>query len=136
MSFAYVVETCLMACTASTWCVDTGATNHVCNSLQEFQKTRRLANGENLWLGDTLRVMAVAVGVVSLLFPGGKLLVLNDCLYVPNVRRNLISIFCLSCNGYSTIFNKNMVSIKCNADDIYNGILVDNLYRTYITYTS
>ena len=44
------------------------------------------------------------------------------------MRRNLISISCLSCNGYSTIFNKNMVSIKCNADDIYNGMLVDNLY--------
>ena len=33
MSFAYVVETCLMACTTGTWCVDTRATNHVCNSL-------------------------------------------------------------------------------------------------------
>ena len=58
----------------------------------------------------------------------GKLLVLNDCLYVPNVRRNLISISCLSCNGYSIIFNKNMISIKCNADNICNGMLVDNLY--------
>ena len=70
----------------------------------------------------------VIVGVVSLLFLGGKLLVLNNCLYVPNVRRNLISISCLLCNGYSTIFNKNMVSIKYNADDICNGMLVDNLY--------
>ena len=33
MPFAYVVETCLMACTTGTWCVDTGATNHVYNSL-------------------------------------------------------------------------------------------------------
>ena len=71
---------------------------------------------------------AVAVGVVSLLFPRGKLLVLNVYIYVLNVRRNLISISCLSCNGYSAIFNKNMVSIKCNAGDICNGMLVDNLY--------
>ena len=73
-------------------------------------------------------MVAVAMGVVSLLFPGGKLLVLNDYFYVPNVRRSLISIFCLSCNEYSAIFNKNMISIKCNADDICNGVLVDNLY--------
>ena len=33
MSFAYVAETCLMACTTGTWCMDTGATNHVYNSL-------------------------------------------------------------------------------------------------------
>ena len=73
-------------------------------------------------------MMVVVVGVVSFLFPGGKLLVLNNCLYVPNVRRNLISISCLLCNRYSAIFNKNMVSIKCNADDICNGMLVENLY--------
>ena len=34
-----VVETCFMAHTIGTWCVDTGATNHVCNSLQGFQET-------------------------------------------------------------------------------------------------
>ena len=68
------------------------------------------------------------MGVVSLLFPGGRLLVLNDYLYVPNVRRNLISISCLSCTGFLTIFNKNLVSIKYNADEICVGMLVDNLY--------
>ena len=33
MPQSYVVETCFMARTIGTWCVDTGATNHVCNSL-------------------------------------------------------------------------------------------------------
>ena len=46
MSIAYVVETCLMACITGTWCVDIGATNHVCNSLQGFQETRWLTDGE------------------------------------------------------------------------------------------
>ena len=36
MPHAYVVKMCLMVCTTGTWCVDTGATNHVCNSLQGF----------------------------------------------------------------------------------------------------
>ena len=71
---------------------------------------------------------AVAVGVVSLHFPRGKILVLDDCLYVHNVRRNLISVSYLSCNGFSTIFNKNFVSIKYDADEICCGMLVDNLY--------
>ena len=129
MSHALVVETCLMACTIGTWCVDTGATNHVCNSLQGFQKTRRLADGEIcLWMGDTTKVAAVAVGVVSLHFSGGKILVLEECLYVPSIRRNLISVSCLSCNGFSALFNKNFVSIKYGADEICLGMLVDNLY--------
>ena len=36
MPQSYVVETYFMARTTGTWCVDTGATNHVCNSLQGF----------------------------------------------------------------------------------------------------
>ena len=88
-----------MTCTTGTWCVNTGATNHVCNSLQGFQKTRRL--GEiYLLMGDTSRVAAIVVGVVTLHFEGGKFLVLNNCLYVPDVRRNLVLFFCLSFNGY------------------------------------
>ena len=65
-----------MARTTGTWCVDTGATNHVCNSLQGFQETRWLADGEIcLLLGDTSRVVAEAVGEVSLYFGGHKVLV-------------------------------------------------------------
>ena len=70
----------------------------------------------------------VTVGVVSLLFPRGKVLVLEDWLYVPNVRRNLISISCLSYNEFSVIFNKNFISIKYDVDEICCGMLIDNLY--------
>ncbi|RVW33201.1 hypothetical protein CK203_081135 [Vitis vinifera] len=41
-----VVETCLAVLTTHKWCVDSGATNHVCNSLQGFQETRQLSKGE------------------------------------------------------------------------------------------
>ena len=118
-----------MARTTGTWCVDTGATNHVCNSLQGFQKTWRLVNGEIcLLLGDTSRVVAKAVREVSLHFGGHKVLVLKDCLYVPRIRRNLISISCLACNGYSASFNENSVSILNGENKICSGMLIDNLY--------
>ena len=32
--------------TSESWCVDSGATNHICNSLQGFRETRRLSDGE------------------------------------------------------------------------------------------
>ena len=56
-------------------------------------------------------MLAIAVGVVSLYFSGGKILVLKYCLYVPNVRRNLISVSYFSCNGFLVIFNKKIISI-------------------------
>ena len=59
-----------------------------------------------MWLGDTFKVVAVRVGVVSLHFAGWRVLVLQDCLYILNVIRNLTSISILACNGFSTIFIK------------------------------
>ena len=63
-------------------------------------------------MGDTSRVAAFAVGVVTLHFEGNKFFVLDDCLYVPGVRRDLVSVSFLSCNGYSSVFNKNLVFVK------------------------
>ena len=79
-------------------------------------------------MGDTSRVVAVAVGVVTLHFEGDKFLVLDDCLYVPEVRRNLVSVFCLSCNGYLSVFNKKSIFVKYDDDIICHGMLSDNLY--------
>ena len=73
-------------------------------------------------------MVAKALGEVSLHFGGHKVLVLKDCLYVANIRRNLISISCLACNGYSASFNKNSVSILNRKDKICSGMLIDNLY--------
>ncbi|CAA0821515.1 Unknown protein, partial [Striga hermonthica] len=65
-SHTFVVETCLAVVSTSTWCVDTGATDHVCNSLQGFQETRRLRDGEiTVYMGNATKVAAVAVGVVT-----------------------------------------------------------------------
>ena len=79
-------------------------------------------------MGDTSKVAVEAVGVVTLHFSRGKVLVLEYCLYVPSVKRNLIPIPCLACNGYSTFFNKNSIFVKYDVDVICVGTLVDNLY--------
>ena len=43
-----------------------------------------------LTLADGSRIPIVVVGVFNLCF-GSRVLILKDCLYVPSVRRNLIS---------------------------------------------
>ena len=60
-------------------------------------------------MGDTLYVAAVALGVVTLHFGRDKKLVLSDCLYVLVVRRNLVSVSYISCNGYSSLFNQDSI---------------------------
>ena len=83
--------------------MDSGCTNHICNSLQGFQETKKLYEGELfLTLVDGSRILVIAVGVFNLCFES-KVLILEDCLYVPNVRRNLISATYLGKHGYCII---------------------------------
>ena len=72
--------------TSESWCVNSGATNHICNSLQGFRETRRLSGREIIVnLGSDAKLKAVSIGVVALLFSDIKL-VLSDTLYVPSLR--------------------------------------------------
>ncbi|VFR02649.1 unnamed protein product [Cuscuta campestris] len=65
-----------------------------------LKKSRRLARGEiELRVGNGAPVAALAIGTYSLVLPSGLMLELNDCLYVPAISRNIISVSCLDkCN--------------------------------------
>ena len=126
-SLALVFETCFVTCSTSSWVVDTGATDHVCCNLQWFLQTRQLSEDEiSISLGDATKVAAVAVGDVHLSF-SDSVLVLKNVLYVPSFRKNLISVSKLYNDGYSVIFNDNVVIMRNNSY-ICSGTLVNNLY--------
>ena len=112
MKSSFFLEICLVQNPTDSWCVDSGCTNHICNSLQGFQETKKLNEGELfLTLADGSRIPVVAVGVFNLCF-GSRVLLLEDCLYVPNVRRNLISATYLGKHGYCVILKDNVVIKK------------------------
>ena len=107
--------------------MDSGCTNHICNSLQEFQETRKLNKGELfLTLADRSRISVLAVGVFNLCFDS-RVLILKDCLYVPNVCRNLIFATYLGKHGYCVILKDNIV-IKKGKVFICFGNIVDGFY--------
>ena len=95
--------------------------------MQEFHETRRLNEGELfLTLADGGKIPVVAIGVFNLCFDS-RFLILEDCLYVPNVRRNLISATYLGRHGYCVILKDNVV-IKKDKVFICSGNIVDGLY--------
>ena len=103
-------------------------TNHIYNSLQGFQETRKLNEGKIfLTLAVGSRIPIVAVGVFNLCF-GSRLLISKDYLYVRNVRRNLISATYLGRHGYYVILKDNVV-IKKSKVFICFGNIVDGLYN-------
>ena len=64
-----------------------------------------------LTLADRSRTPVVAIGVFNLRFES-RVLILEDCLYVPNVRRNLIATTYLGKHGYYVILKDNVVIKK------------------------
>ena len=78
-------------------------------------------------MGTGATVAATAIGTFYLELSSTRTLVLDDCLYVPEVRRNLVSISKLGCLGYSFLFTSKLV-VKFNNKFVTSGILQDGLY--------
>ena len=79
-----------------------------------------------LTLVDGSRISVVTIGVFNLFFDF-RVLILEDYLYVPNVRRNLIFATYLGKHGYYVILKDN-VGIKKDKVFIYSDNIVDGLY--------
>ena len=43
-----IIDANLMDCPLNSWCIDSGATSHICNTLQGFKETRRLNKREKM----------------------------------------------------------------------------------------
>ena len=72
------------------------------------------------------KILVVTIGVFNLFFES-RVLILEDCLYVHNVRWNLISTTYLGKNRYCVILKDNVV-IKKGKMFICSGNIVDGLY--------
>ena len=79
-----------------------------------------------LTLADGSKIPVVVVGVFNLCFDF-RVLILEDCLYIPNVHKNLIFATYLGRHGYCVILRDNVV-IKKDKVFIYSGNIVDGLY--------
>uniref|UniRef100_A0A2N9II69 CCHC-type domain-containing protein n=1 Tax=Fagus sylvatica TaxID=28930 RepID=A0A2N9II69_FAGSY len=85
----------------NSWWIDTGASIHVTNSLQGFKSKRRPNDGEvAVYMGNGEKALVEFIGVVNLPLASGGALVLDDVVYVPSLRRSLISVSKLDSSGF------------------------------------
>ena len=62
-----VVKVSFITDTSNTWCLNSGVTKHICNTLQGFKSTRQCRDGKiRLTLASNTTILAVAIGVVVL----------------------------------------------------------------------
>ena len=107
---------------SNTWWLDTGATIHVTNSLQELKTRRRPSDRElSIAVGNGVNVGVENIETASLKLSSGFDLALSDVVYVPSMRRNLISVSVLEKCGFSFVFGNNEVEIFHNSILIGSG---------------
>jgi hypothetical protein len=92
--FIIFVDESMYLCYAKfTWWIDSGATTHVANFLQGLSGTRTLRRGERtIKVANGVQANVEAIGDLSLELNNDFVLSLKEVLYVPSLRRNLISV--------------------------------------------
>ena len=124
-----VVEACLVENFNDKWIIDSGATDHVCYFLQWFKHSTSIKEGQRyLKLGNGELISAKAIRpVVLFFFENNRTLCLEDCLFAPDFKRNLVFVSCLVEHGLTVQFNSS-VSIGSKSSFICSGDLMNNLY--------
>jgi hypothetical protein len=126
---SFIDESFLVNFSLDTWWIDSGATVHISNSLQVFSSIRTIREGEqSLRVADGNEVKVKGIRSFDLELPGGFHLHLQDVLYVPSLKRNLISISRLDKSEHICEFGNSKCNIKFRNISVGFGHLQGDLY--------
>lgn len=114
----------------NTWWLDSGASTHVSHIEQGFSTIQPLKGTESyLFMGNRMKARIVGIGTYRLIFDTGCFIDLENCLFVPECARNLVSVSRLDDLGFDFKIGHGVFSLY-RKDYFYgNGTLVDSLYR-------
>ncbi|KAJ9542391.1 hypothetical protein OSB04_028897 [Centaurea solstitialis] len=111
------------------WVIDTGSGNHICNHLQGFTRRKTLRKDRsNLRVGEGTPLIAEAVGSYSLSLPSGLVLELDNCYYIPNMIKNVLSFDLLVDQGFYYKYSYKMISVFKDNIFYFKATPVDGLY--------
>ncbi|KAF2323229.1 hypothetical protein GH714_034246 [Hevea brasiliensis] len=96
------------------WWYDSGATVHVCNDKTQFKNYEEVVNGQKVLMGNHDSAKVVGKGSVELNFTSGKKLLLVNVLYVPEIRKNLVSASLLCKKGYKAVLESDKIIVSIN----------------------
>ena len=124
---AVVVEANLVGNVAD-WVLDTGASRHLCADKGVFADFEEVAAGECVYMGNSSSAEIKGKGKILLKLTSGKTLALKNTLYVPSLRRNLVSGALLNKAGLRLVFEADKVVMSRNGEFVGKGYLCGGLF--------
>jgi hypothetical protein len=103
------------------WCLDSGASSHMCSEKAKFQEMKT-PKVQTLNLANSCSTKIVGSGTVQLSMEENLTVRLDETLYVPDLRSNLLSVAKMTEHGFEVIFTRNE-AIVTNPDTGENLIV-------------
>ncbi|KAK9052408.1 hypothetical protein SSX86_029037 [Deinandra increscens subsp. villosa] len=122
-----ISEVNLVGSNTKEWWVDTGATRHVCADKNLFNTFKEVTNGEKLFMGNSATAEVKGEGNVILKMTSGKELTLTNVLYVPEIRKNLVSGWLLNKFGFKMVFESDKVVLTKNSVYVGKGYALNGM---------
>ena len=110
------------------WWIDSGATSHVCKDLRWFKDFQPIEDGSMLKMGNVATEPIKRLGNVKLVFTSGKCVLLNNVLYVPGIRKNLLSGVVLNNCGYKQVYESDKYVLSKHGTFVGFGYLCNGMF--------
>ena len=111
----------VIRCSKTLWCLDSGATSHMCNDRSRFENFVP-ENGRRVYLADNSHHAIEGRGMIKI-----NDLTFVNVIYVPNLRMNLLSMPKITKGGYDVFVKENTADIIRR---IGNAIVATGMYVT------
>ena len=118
------------------WWVDSGATTHVCKDLRWFKDCQPIEDGSVVKMGNVATEPIKGLGRVVLYFTSGKCLCLDNVLYVPGIRKNLLSEIVLNKCGYKQVLESDKYILSRHGTFVGFGYVCNGMIRLNLDYSS
>uniref|UniRef100_A0A1U7XD95 Uncharacterized protein LOC104232850 n=1 Tax=Nicotiana sylvestris TaxID=4096 RepID=A0A1U7XD95_NICSY len=122
-----------MVANKTNWMLDIGASRHLCANKELFHDFEESTDGECVYMCNSTTTRVMGKGKILLKLTSRKALALNNVLYVPSLRRNLVSSALLNKAGLKLIFEYDKVVISRGGDFVGKGYLSGGLFVLNIT---
>ncbi|KAJ9566473.1 hypothetical protein OSB04_002439 [Centaurea solstitialis] len=109
--------------------VGTGATRHVCYDKNNFHTFKEVNDGQKLFMGNAAIGEIKGIREVVLRMTSGKELKLKDVLFVPELRKNLVSGWLLNKVGFKLVFESDKFVLSKNGMYVGKGYAMNGMFK-------
>jgi hypothetical protein len=110
------------------WVLDSACSYHMCPNRMWFD-TFKSCNAGTVLIGNDARCKAIRLGTIKVRMFDGIVRILTNVRYVPNLKKNLISLGTLDSLGYGYSAKDGVIKITKGTMVIMKGKKIGNLYK-------